>query len=50
MPVRMRLELHGRGFESHRLHHVGAVAQLVEHVFRRTLSYRQEDQEKSRVK
>ena len=33
MPVRMQLELHGRGFESHRLHHVGAVAQLVEHVF-----------------
>ena len=44
MPVRMRLELHGRGFESRRLHHVGAVAQLVEHEFRQILSYRQERQ------
>jgi hypothetical protein len=50
MPVRMRLELHGRGFDSRRLHHVGAVAQLVEHVFRRTLSYRQERWGKRRVK
>ncbi len=41
MPVRMRLELQCRGFESRRLHHVGAVAQLVEHVFRQILSYRQ---------
>ncbi len=49
MPVRMQLELHGRGFESHRLHHVGAVAQLVEHVFQQILSYRQERQEKRRV-
>jgi hypothetical protein len=33
MPARMQSELQGRGFESRRLHNVGAVAQLVEHVF-----------------